>query len=49
MIAEVTNNFDIMNPDLVICNMNTSTNLKIEMNVIKGRGYIPLMRASRAN
>jgi len=41
MIAEVTNNFDIMNPDLVICNMNTSTNLKIEMNVIKGRGYIP--------
>ncbi|HNB82274.1 MAG TPA: DNA-directed RNA polymerase subunit alpha [Chitinophagaceae bacterium] len=41
MIGEVTNHFEIMNPELVICNMNTSTNLKIEMNVIKGRGYIP--------
>jgi DNA-directed RNA polymerase subunit alpha len=41
MIGEVTNSFEIMNPDLVICNMNTSISFKIEMNVIKGRGYIP--------
>ncbi len=41
MLGEVTNNFDIMNPDLVICSMNTSTNLKIELNIIKGRGYVP--------
>jgi len=41
MLGEVTNNFEIMNPDLVICNMNTSTNLKIELNIIKGRGYVP--------
>lgn len=41
MIGEVTNNFEIMNPDLVLCNMNTSTSFKIEMNIIKGRGYIP--------
>jgi DNA-directed RNA polymerase subunit alpha len=41
MLGEVTNNFDVMNPELVICNMNTSTNLKIELNIIKGRGYVP--------
>lgn len=41
MIGEVTNNFEITNPDLVICNMNSSITLKIELNIIKGRGYIP--------
>lgn len=41
MLGEVTNNFEIMNPELVICNMNTTTNLKVEMNIIKGRGYVP--------
>ena len=41
MLGEVTNNFEIMNPELVICNMNTSTNLKLELNIIKGRGYVP--------
>jgi DNA-directed RNA polymerase subunit alpha len=41
MLGEVTNNFEVMNPDLVICNMNASTSLKIELNIIKGRGYIP--------
>ena len=41
MLGEVTNNFEIMNPELVICNMNSSTSLKIELNIIKGRGYIP--------
>jgi DNA-directed RNA polymerase subunit alpha len=41
MLGEVTNNFEIMNPDLVICSMNSSTSLKIELNIIKGRGYIP--------
>jgi len=41
MLGEVTNNFEVMNPELVICNMNTITNLKIELNIIKGRGYVP--------
>lgn len=41
MIGEVTNNFEITNPELVICNMNSSITLKIELNIIKGRGYIP--------
>lgn len=41
MIGEVTNHFEITNPNLVICNMNSNINLKIELNIIKGRGYIP--------
>jgi len=41
MIGEATNHFEITNPDLVICNMNASTTLKIELNIIKGRGYVP--------
>ncbi len=41
MIGEVTNHFEITNPDLVICNMNSNITLKVELNIIKGRGYIP--------
>lgn len=41
MIGEVTNSFEITNPELVICNMNSSGSLKIELSIIKGRGYIP--------
>jgi DNA-directed RNA polymerase subunit alpha len=41
MIGEATNSFEITNPNLVICNMNTSITLKVELNVIKGRGYTP--------
>ena len=41
MIGEVTNNFEITNPDLVICNMNSSNTLKIELSIVKGRGYVP--------
>jgi len=41
MIGEVTNHFEITNPDMVICNMNSNTTLKIELNIVKGRGYVP--------
>jgi DNA-directed RNA polymerase subunit alpha len=41
MIGEVTNHFEITNPNLVICNMNSNITLKIELNIVKGRGYIP--------
>lgn len=36
-----TNSFEITNPDLVICNMEPSVHLEIEMTVGKGRGYVP--------
>lgn len=40
-IAECTNAFEILNPDHIICEMETSVNLEIELTVLKGRGYVP--------
>jgi len=41
MISEALPNFEVMNPELVICNLDTSANMKIELHVGKGRGYVP--------
>ena len=40
MIGEATNSFEITNPNLVICNMNTSITLKVELNVKIGRAHV---------
>lgn len=40
-IEESTNVFKVMNPDLVICQMEPSVNLEVEFTVTKGRGYVP--------
>lgn len=40
-IAKHTNTFKILNPDMVICNMDPKTHLELEITVEKGRGYIP--------
>ena len=34
-------NFEILNPDLVICRMDSSAKLRMEMTIDKGRGYLP--------
>ena len=34
-------NFQVLNTDLVICNMNTSVKLTIDFWIGKGRGYVP--------
>lgn len=39
-LTKFSNNFTVLNPDLVICNMNPSVTLEIELTVNKGRGYI---------
>lgn len=41
MIGEALPNFEVMNPELVICNMDASTTLVIEIFIGKGRGYVP--------
>ncbi len=41
MIGEMAQSFQVMNPDLVICIMDTSAKLDIELTVAKGRGYVP--------
>jgi len=40
-ITKFSNNFTVLNPDLVICNMDTAVTLEIELTISKGRGYIP--------
>lgn len=40
-IEKYTNAFNIMNPDLVICHMESSVTLEMELTVTKGRGYVP--------
>lgn len=40
-IAEGLQNFEIMNPELLICTMDESARLDIEINIGKGRGYVP--------
>ncbi|MEX8546403.1 MAG: DNA-directed RNA polymerase subunit alpha [Mucilaginibacter sp.] len=40
-ITKFSNNFSVLNPELVICNMDSSVTLEIEFTVAKGRGYVP--------
>ncbi|MBJ7427677.1 MAG: DNA-directed RNA polymerase subunit alpha [Candidatus Methylacidiphilales bacterium] len=40
-IAKHTNAYKILNPELVICNMESFVHLEIELVVEKGRGYLP--------
>ncbi|MEZ4804800.1 MAG: DNA-directed RNA polymerase subunit alpha [Bacteroidia bacterium] len=40
-ISRYTNSFEVLNPDLVICNMEPFVNLEMEISIDKGRGYVP--------
>ncbi len=40
-IAKHTSSFDILNPELVICNLDDSVEFEVELTVEKGRGYVP--------
>jgi DNA-directed RNA polymerase subunit alpha len=39
-IGKFLTGFKILNPDLLICRMESSVNLRIELNINKGRGYV---------
>jgi DNA-directed RNA polymerase subunit alpha len=41
MIGEGTQTFQVMNPELLICTMDSSAKLEIELTIGKGRGYVP--------
>ncbi|GGZ62875.1 MULTISPECIES: DNA-directed RNA polymerase subunit alpha [Mesonia] len=41
--------FQVLNPDLVICNMEENVNLNIELTIDKGRGYVPAEENKKAN
>ena len=40
-IGKFTNGFQVLNPELVICNMEPSVKIEMELRIIKGRGYYP--------
>ncbi|HMO61849.1 MAG TPA: DNA-directed RNA polymerase subunit alpha [Ferruginibacter sp.] len=41
MIGEASPSFEVMNPELVICVMDSTAKLDIEITVSRGRGYVP--------
>ncbi len=41
LIGEASQSFEIMNPDLLICTLDPSAKLDIELTIAKGRGYVP--------
>ncbi len=40
-ITRFSNNFTVLNPEMVVCNMESEITLEVELTVSKGRGYIP--------
>ena len=41
--------FQVLNPDLVICNMDKSVNLNFQFTIDKGRGYVPAEENKKAS
>lgn len=40
-IGKHLSGFEVLNPDLVICNLDSSASFQIELTINKGRGYVP--------
>jgi DNA-directed RNA polymerase subunit alpha len=40
-ISNFTTSFEILNPELVICNLDEKAEFEIELTIEKGRGYVP--------
>ncbi len=41
--------FQVLNPELVICNLDSKVNLNMEITIEKGRGYVPAEENKKAN
>ena len=48
-IGKFTTAFQVLNPDLVICNMEPSVKINMELEIIKGRGYVPAEENKTSN
>ena len=46
-IAKYVNGFQVLNPDLVIFNCDSSVRIKMELTIEKGRGYVPARKTNR--
>ncbi len=40
-LAAATTSFEILNPELVICNLDETAQFEMELSIEKGRGYVP--------
>jgi len=40
-LGKFTSAFQVLNPDQVICRMESSVKLKMDITIVKGRGYVP--------
>ncbi|MGW8122915.1 DNA-directed RNA polymerase subunit alpha [Roseivirga echinicomitans] len=40
-IGKFTNAFEILNPEELVCNLDSSVKFEIELSIDKGRGYVP--------
>lgn len=40
-LSKFLNSFEVLNPDLVICRMEPDVKLQMEIQISKGRGYVP--------
>ena len=41
--------FQVLNPDMVICNMDSKVNFNMEITIEKGRGYVPAEENKKSN
>jgi DNA-directed RNA polymerase subunit alpha len=48
-IGKFTTAFQVLNPDLVICQMEPSVKFNMEIEIVKGRGYLPADENKSAN
>jgi DNA-directed RNA polymerase subunit alpha len=40
-LGKFTSGFQVLNPELVICHIDPSVKLNMEIHIVKGRGYVP--------
>jgi DNA-directed RNA polymerase subunit alpha len=48
-LGKFVSGFQVLNPDLVICEMDKKVKLDIELTIEKGRGYVPAEENKKAN
>ena len=48
-LGKFTSALQVLNPELVICNMESSVKFEMELTIVKGRGYVPAEENKTAN
>lgn len=48
-LGSALSNFEVLNPELVICNLDEEVNFEISLRIEKGRGYVPSDQNEKEN